>query len=223
MSHLAHELGISSDLGFYDVYTIDEPDLLAFIPRPAYALLFICPAEIYYKARDKEQNTSVYDGSGEKEPVIWFKQTIRHACGLIGLLHGLSNGGAKQYIKAGSDLENLLKDAVPLKPLARANLLYDSRALEMAHRSAAQKGDTTAPPAEDENNQHFICFVKGDDGHLWELEGGWKGPLDRGALTADEDALSERALQLGVRAFLKEAQGGGNLNFSLVALAPKID
>ncbi|MCJ1472165.1 ubiquitinyl hydrolase 1 [Lambiella insularis] len=221
MSHLAQELGISSDLGFYDVYSIDEPELLAVIPRPVYALLFICPAEVYWKARRKEQNIAVYDGSGDKEPVIWFKQTIRHACGLIGLLHGLSNGGAKKYITSGSDLDGLLKEAIPLKPLPRANLLYESRALEAAHRSAAQQGDTAAPPAEDENNQHFICFVKSDNGHLWELEGGWNGPLDRGALKPDEDALSEHALQLGVRTFLKEAQTGGNLSFSIVALAPK--
>ncbi len=166
-----------------------------------------------------------YTGSGTQEPVIWFKQTIGHACGLIGLLHAVSNGGAKQYVKQGSDLDNLLKEAVPMKTEARASLLYHSRALELAHHSAALKGDTAAPPAEDENEFHFICFVKGDDGHLWELNGGMKGPVDRGALDPDGDALSEKALQLGVRTFLaKQGQEGeADLGFSIVALAPNLD
>jgi len=224
MGHLAQELGVSSELGFYDVYSIDDLDLLAYIPRPVCALLAIVPPDTYSKVRHKEPNAAAYEGSGDQEPVIWFRQTIRHACGLIGLLHSVSNGGAKQYIQAESTLDKLLKEAVPLKPTQRANLLYESQALVAAHRSAAQMGDTDAPPVEDEASQHFISFVKADDGHLWELEGGWKGPLDRGQLGPDEDVLSEKALGLGIRAFLKEAQvEGGDLRFSLVALAPKND
>ncbi|MCJ1432881.1 ubiquitinyl hydrolase 1 [Xylographa pallens] len=225
MSHLADKLGVSPDLGFFDVYSIDDPDLLAYIPRPVYALLAIVPPKVYWKARHKESKTTAYEGSGEKEPVIWFKQTIRHSCGLIGLLHSVSNGGARQYIQKESTLDKLLKEAIPLKPAPRASVLYESEALVAAHRSAAQIGDTEAPPAEDEKDlQHFISYVKADDGHLWELEGGWHGPLDRGELGPEEDVLSEEALRLGIGAFLKEAQDeGGELRFSLVALAPKND
>jgi ubiquitin carboxyl-terminal hydrolase L3 len=44
-------------------------------------------------------------------------------------------------------------------------------------------------------------------------------------LGEDEDMLSERALDLGVRAFLKreEGAGGGELRFSLIALAEALD
>ncbi len=197
MSHLVHQLGVSPKLGFYDVYSIDDPELLAFIPRPAYALLFICPPEVYGKARNEENASMLeYEGSGDKEPVVWFKQ--------------------------GLDLDNLLKEAIPLKPIPRADLLYESRALESAHQSAAKIGDTAPPEIVD---LHFICFVKGKDGHLWELNGGMKGPVDRGALDSDEDALSEKALQLGVRTFLaREVQAGdGDLRFSIIALAPNFD
>ena len=45
---------------------------------------------------DKERRE--YDGKGEAEPVIWYKQTIRNACGLIGILHAVSNGSAKAFI-----------------------------------------------------------------------------------------------------------------------------
>ena len=160
--------------------------------------------------------------------MLWFKQTIGHACGLIGLLHAISNGGAKSYILPDSDLDKLLKAAVPLKTKERAQLLYDSQELEAAHMSAAVKGDTFAPSTKDPMGYHFITFVKGDDGHLWELNGGMKGPMDRGMLGDDEDALSEKALNLGVRTFLEKLDEGkedwgDHLRFSIVALAPKFD
>lgn len=222
-SHLVHHLGVSPKLGFYDIYSIDEPSFLAFLPRPVYALLFICPQNVYHKARDQEDaDLKPYGGSGKQEPVMWFKQTIGHACGLIGLLHAVSNGGAREYIQAGSDLDKLLKEALPLGPTPRADLLYNSQALEDAHKAAAQKGDTKAPLPEEDNGYHYICFVKADDGHLWELNGGMKGPVDRGCLEPEEDALSDHALKLGVRTFLEYAESQ-DVEFSIVALAPAME
>lgn len=58
--------------------------------------------------------------------------------------------------------------------------------------------------------------------YRWELNGGMKGPVDRGVLEEDEDALSERALELGVKTFLEKG-GEGEVQFSLVALAPRDD
>lgn len=43
MSDLAHKLGLSKNLNFHDVYSLTDPDLLAIVPRPAQALLFIYP------------------------------------------------------------------------------------------------------------------------------------------------------------------------------------
>ncbi|KAI9810201.1 MAG: hypothetical protein M1827_006647 [Pycnora praestabilis] len=229
MSSLAYQLGVSSKLGFHDIYSLDDADLLSYIPRPAYALLFICPAEVFARSRDAEDAAmSTYHGSGPSEPVIWFKQTIGHACGLIALLHGLCNGGAVKYIQPGSELARIRKEAVPLAPAARADLLNDSDALEHAHKTAAQKGDTIAPIAEDYvDGHHFICFVKGEDGHLWELNGGMKGPVDRGVLGKDDDALSEKALDLGPRTILEKARGAQNaaaeVGFSIVALVEEFE
>ena len=72
---------------------------------------------------------------------------------------------------------------------------------------------------------HFVCFVKSFDDNLWELDGRRKGPLNRGKLNAEEDVLSEEALSLGVKSFLKreEEAGGGDLRFSLIALAQSFD
>ena len=124
-----------------------------------------------------------------------------------------------------SDLAKLVQDAIPLNPQARADLLYESVALESAHQSAAGGGDTSAPDAEDNVDLHYVCFVKSQENNLWELDGRRKGPLNRGNLSADEDVLSEKALDLGVRSFLKRESeaGGGDLRFSLITLAESLD
>ena len=156
---------------------------------------------------------------------MWFKQTIRNACGLIGLLHCLSNGAALRNIKSGSELKGLLREAEPLKPEERAELLYTSQALEAAHQSAAQGGDSMAPAAEEAVDLHFVAFVRQEDGALWELDGRRKGPLRRGMLGEGEDMLSEKGLEMGVLNFLRreEEAGGGELRFSVVMLGPSMD
>lgn len=228
MTTLVHKLGLSPSLQFHDVWSIDDPDLLAFVPRPAHALLLVFPvSDTYEKFRheeDKDKND--YEGRGENEQVVWYKQTIGNACGLIGLLHGVSNGSARSQVQADSDLDQVIKSAIPLKPLERAELLEETEALETASQAAAATGDTAAPNAEDSVDLHYVCFVKSQkNGHLFEMDGRRKGPLDRGALDAGDDVLSPAALDKGVRAFLKrEAEaGGGELRFSLIVLAESLD
>lgn len=225
MTPLAHNLGISPSLQFHDVYSLTDPSLLSLIPRPCLALLVIIPfTPAWHASRVAEDAlNSDYTGKGETEPVIWFKQTIGHACGSIGLIHCLLNGPAKAYIEKGSFLEKLRKDVLPLGMEDRAQHLYDSEEFEHAHQSVASVGDTAPPSASDGDKlgQHFVAFVKGDDGHLYELEGGRKGPLDRGLLGDDEDMLSERALELGLGRVIKMEieSGGGDLRFSATSLA----
>ncbi|KAK4544880.1 hypothetical protein LTR36_003784 [Oleoguttula mirabilis] len=228
MTTLTHKLGLSRTLQFHDVWSIDDPDLLAFVPRPAYALLLVFPVNATFAKFRAEEDADKpdYAGSGEGEEVVWYKQTIGNACGLMGLLHGVSNGAARAQVQAGSDLDAFIKQAVPLKPKERATLLESTEALKTAHADAASSGDTAAPAADADVDLHYVCFVKSEkNGHLYEMDGGRKGPLDRGALKADEDVLSPVALDKGVRAFLKreEQAGGGDLRFSLIVLAESLD
>ena len=101
MTSLLHKLGLSPSLSFHDVWSIDDPDMLAFVPRPVHALLLVFPvSQTYEKFRHEEDNGKpAYEGSGEDEEVVWYKQTIGNACGLIGLLHGVSNGAARQQVQ----------------------------------------------------------------------------------------------------------------------------
>ena len=226
MTSLIHRLGLPPTLAFHDVYSLTEPDLLAFVPRPAHALLFVFPVtDTYEKFRhDEDSHKSDYAGSGSDEEVIWYKQTIGNACGLIGVLHAVSNGGAKPQIQADSDLDKLVRQAMPLQPRERVELIEESEALESAHGAAASTGDTAAPAAESNVDLHFVCFVKSEkNGHLYEMDGRRKGPLDRGPLGPDEDVLSDRALELGAKKFMERELEGGDLRFSVVALAESFD
>ncbi|KJK89293.1 hypothetical protein H633G_06849 [Metarhizium anisopliae BRIP 53284] len=223
---LVHDLGVSPDLGFYDVYSLDELYLLSHIPRPVYSLIFIAPSDMQTAVRQEDglpksvtNGGLTYDKSGPDEPVVWFLQTISNACGLYALVHSVANGEARQFVSKGSVLDKVIETGLPLKPQERAKGFYDNQELEEAHMRAARLGSSEAPPAEGHAGHHFIAFVKGKDGHLWELEGTADGPIDRGALASDDDMLSERALEQGVRRFMKF--GEGNVNFSIVALAKK--
>lgn len=100
MTSLLHKLGLSKNVTFQDVFSIDEPELLAFVPRPAHALLLVFPvSKTYEKFRSEEDaGKEEYTGKGEGEEVVWFKQTIGNACGLIGVLHAVTNGPARSHI-----------------------------------------------------------------------------------------------------------------------------
>jgi ubiquitin carboxyl-terminal hydrolase L3 len=222
MNQLAAKLGLSPELQFYDVYSLDEPELLAHIPRPVLALLVIIPlTPAWARAREAEDaDAEPYAGSGPDEPVIWFKQTIGHACGSIGLLHSVFNGPAADFITPTSELAAIRRHAVPLDVANRADMLYNSEPFEAAHKSVEQAGDSEADLTGTREGGHFVSFVK-SNGTLWELEGSRNGPLDRGRLADDEDVLCPRALDMGLKRIIRlNAEGGGeDLRFSCIALA----
>jgi ubiquitin carboxyl-terminal hydrolase L3 len=218
-------------LQWHDVYSFTETSLLSMVPRPVLALLVIIPltpASAWKLDRDAEDKDkpAIYQGKGPDEPVLWFTQTIGNACGSIGMIHCLLNGPASEHLVPGSFLARLKSEAVDLGMNERAKLLYDSLELEEAHQSVAEIGDSKMPSldAEGHTGQHFVAFVK-DGGKLWELEGGRKGPLERGSLGDDEDVLGAKAIELGIGRVieLERASGGGDLRFSCIALAKKVE
>ena len=91
---LIHNLGVNGALAFQDALSLDDPDLIAFVPRPVLALILVFPSDAYkVKWTEEEAQYEEYDGCGEAEDIIWFKQTIHNACGLYGILHAVSNAG----------------------------------------------------------------------------------------------------------------------------------
>lgn len=160
----------------------------------------------------------------EGEDVLWFKQTITNACGLYALLHAACNGAARKHIMPGSTLDEIVNVAGPLSSEKRAELIYDSAALESAHAAAAVVGDSSVPGVEEDVELHYVAFVRGEGGRFWELDGRRRGPILRGVLNGDGegiegDVLCEKALEWGPKAFIKrEEDAGEDLRFSLVAL-----
>lgn len=245
MTSLVHRLGLSSGLSWHDVYSLDDPSLLAFVPRPAHALLLVFPVtEAYEKIREREDGPlPEYSGSGPKEEVLWFKQTIGNACGLMGILHSVTNGMTRELIGMlsisfilpvltgsalgpSTPLADLIIKATPMDPASRARLLETSPDLATAHAAAAAGGDTAPPSADEKVELHFVAFIKSPEGNLWELDGRRKGPLNRGKLPEHEDLLGEQALDLGPKKFLKdekETSQTQDLRFSILALGPSFE
>lgn len=96
-TELAHKLGLSTSLGFQDVLSLDDPELLGFLPRPALALILVFPTTDEYERRvqDEDAKLGELQSSGD---VVFFKQTINNACGLYAILHAVCNGEARQKI-----------------------------------------------------------------------------------------------------------------------------
>ena len=96
-------------------------------------------------------------------------------------------------------------------------MLEDSEELEHAYAEVAKEGDTEAPiNPEDEVDFHYIAFVKSNaNGHLYQLDGDRKRPIDLGLLDADADVLSDKCLNV-IRSMI--AEDVENLNFGLMAL-----
>ena len=220
MTRLSRNLGISPNLSFYDILDIDDQELLSFIPRPVHALIFLTPSSAYHATRDNTE-AEMKHASFPVGPtaVAWFKQTVGNACGLMAFLHCICNGAGRNYIPLDSPFSRFLGEAISLPPVPRADLVYHSEFLEQAHMDAALAGDTEAPAAEGHVGFHYIAFVKADDSHLWELNGGMPGPLDHGILGSEEDALSPAALDMSVRSFMRVYP---DVRHSIVALGPTV-
>ncbi|KAJ7431205.1 ubiquitin carboxyl-terminal hydrolase [Mycena galericulata] len=197
----------------------------AALPLPVHALVLVYNTTWEYEvgihaARQKERDAGLgYAGRGEEEPAIWFEQTIRNACGLFTMLHGVANlsPSRDQFIEPDSLLAALLRVAIPLGPTERAAELKNAGEIARVYNTAAQRG-SCAP--EDEVPGHYVCFVRSPrNGHIYELDGGKNGPVDHDVyLDGDRDMLSG-GLKL-VCDFVQSRLDPANPHFHLMALVP---
>ncbi|KAK9466372.1 hypothetical protein V1512DRAFT_263474 [Lipomyces arxii] len=227
LTRLGTSIGLDPDLAFHDVYSLDDPDLLSFIPRPALALMLVFPiSESYEKYRqEQDKDRSPYEAALDDD-VIWLKQTISNACGTYALLHSTLNGPAFNHVLKGSLLDTFHNDLPALSTKERVTYIENSRSLETAHAAVAQDGDTAAPDASEDINLHFIAFVKSDSGKLYEMDGRRLGPIELTTLGPDDDVLSPAATVFVKQFMDREAQAtrtSSYMSFSLVALAPALD
>lgn len=212
-TQLAQAYGLPSSYEFVDVYSIDDPDLLSFVPRPVEAVILVFPiTEVYEKHRIAEDATLASSSTDPNNNVVWFKQTIKNGCGTYAILHSLSNGIS---LSPGSLVEKLVKDTRDISKEEAAKVLENSDELEKAHHNFASQGSTEAPDADDDSiDLHYVAFTRNGN-QLWELDGRRAGPIFRGNLSNDEDLLGETTLNQ-LRQFFEREKA--NPSFSILAL-----
>lgn len=217
---LAHKIGLSPVLSFQDVYSISDPDLLAFLPQPVLALIMLFPITETYENYRKQQDTSVAnDSSG----ITWFKQTIGNGCGLYALLHILANL-PRDFVVQNLILNNLLlqqlSPELSVEEIARLVELLE-QSIQLDSNYGAQ-GQTEAPAASDNTEYHFITYIKGSDNHLYELDGRRTGPVDLGVSSNDKHILNDEKLIEKIQFYMDLTDESQRNNFALMAIAPAL-
>ncbi|KAF2622336.1 cysteine proteinase [Macroventuria anomochaeta] len=210
------KLGISKSLCFQDVLSLDDPELLRFLPRPVHALILVFPTTEAYERRIKVEDfeSKNYPDGSDDEDVVSFRQTTNNACGLYAILHAVCNGDVRNSFgeladmtEPSSPMGHLSRTCLPLRHSERALALENEQKLERAYADVAKKGDTEAP-ANPEDESHI-------NGHLYQLDGDRKRPIELAFLEAEEDVLSEKCLAV-IRVMTTWEED--NLSFSLMAL-----
>jgi ubiquitin carboxyl-terminal hydrolase L3 len=92
----------------------------------------------------------------------------------------------------------------------------------MDSSQSAHQGQTMVPSNEEDVDLHFICFVE-QNGHLFELDGRKKGPVNHGIIV---NGLLEDAAKVIQTQFLDQDPGMfifiikpvDSLNFTMMAL-----
>ncbi|XP_044333709.1 ubiquitin carboxyl-terminal hydrolase 3 isoform X2 [Triticum aestivum] len=178
MNQFMWGLGVPEDVGFCDVYGLDD-EMLAMVPQPVLAVLLLYPQD-----RKKESDASTTSTVETKEPnkkVYFTKQTVGNACGTIGIIHAIGNAVSKIKLVDGSYFHRFYKQTADMDPIQRAAFLEEDQEMEDAHSVAAAGGDTEA---KDGVIEHYVCFSC-VDGELYELDGGNPQPIHHGPSSPD--------------------------------------
>ncbi|XP_039046718.1 ubiquitin carboxyl-terminal hydrolase 3-like isoform X2 [Hibiscus syriacus] len=195
-----------------DVYGLDD-ELLAMVPQPVLAVLFLFPItsqteeERLQQDKGKRVSAIMYSSS-----FLFHEKTVGNACGTIGILHSVGNVTSEIMLQEGSYLDRFFKSTASMDPLERAAFLEKDDEMEVAHTIAATAGETEAS---DNVNTHFICFTC-VDGELYELDGRKSGPISHGA--SSPSSILQDAAKVIKGMIQKNPE---SLNFNVIALHKK--
>ncbi|KAH3670970.1 hypothetical protein OGAPHI_000681 [Ogataea philodendri] len=222
------KLGLSPLLAFSDIYSVTDPDLVAFLPRPIYALILLFPVTEQYEAlKDHEEAARNTEKDDHFENIVWFKQLLRNGCGLYGLLHALCN--LPPELRVGqSRIEDFVTALKSLPNVTNSNHFEEKsklvKDLSLAlYQTFSKQGQTEAPSADEDVNLHFICFTKGTDGHYYELDGRRNGPVDLGPAEEQTDPVSSPTVIHRVQKYMSLADEDNSLHFAMMGLGPDMN
>ncbi|XP_068121102.1 ubiquitin carboxyl-terminal hydrolase isozyme L3-like, partial [Hyperolius riggenbachi] len=94
------------------------------VPRPVCALLLLFPVTEKYELFKAEEEEKIKSHGQDVDSGVWYmKQTIRNACGTIGLIHAVANNKEKLHFEKDSALEKFIEESLSLSPDERAKFL----------------------------------------------------------------------------------------------------
>lgn len=223
-TEFAHDLGLNDNYAFVDVYSLTDRDLIGFIPRPVNALILLFPLNKFFEASKEDTKD---DGSRNKaesiDQPVWFRQTIRNACGLYGLLHSLCNN--RELLSEDSKLLKFM-NSHPKHDGQYSDSSTDDFVVELSeiHADKFSLGQTVAPEASDDVSLHFITFIQAD-GKIYELDGRRSSGAHMISSESEKetDLIGQKAVVERVQWYIENADEESKLNFSLLGLAPSWD
>ncbi|CAI5992615.1 unnamed protein product [Closterium sp. NIES-64] len=183
MNDFVRKVGFPPTAGFHDVFGLDA-DLLAMVPQPVLALLFLFLLPPEERSNEPEQQEQVPEQATLTADPFFVRQTIDNACGTIALLHAIGNNQHRLTLEQGSFLQQFFEKTKDMTPEDRAAYLEADTLLEKAHTDAAEAGDTRPPSMHECVDLHFVAFVT-SGGRLYELDGRKPKPVDHGPSTPD--------------------------------------
>uniref|UniRef100_F6QSC7 Ubiquitin carboxyl-terminal hydrolase n=2 Tax=Ciona intestinalis TaxID=7719 RepID=F6QSC7_CIOIN len=200
-------LGVPTSWQFTDVFGLD-PELLCMIPQPCCALILLFPiTQDYYEAFKDEPKQEV------SEKLFFMKQTIRNACGTIGVIHAVANAREKIGIDETSVIGKFLADCGKLDSSDKGKRLETDVSIQNLHKQCASEGQTAALAAESKVDLHFVALVQ-VDGCLYEFDGCKPTPVNHGS-SSEETFVMDAARVC--REFM--AKNKNELRFTIVALS----
>lgn len=153
-----------------------DSDRLAKVPAST-ALVLLFPSTDKYNEHIHAEETRLAKLEQSISPnVVFFKQTVQHACGMIALLHSLANTTTDA---ATGPLFDFMEKSRSMSPDERVEWLKESNELKLLHEAAVENG---AALEEGHTDFHYVCFVEVDD-HLYELDGRRPLPVNHGKTT----------------------------------------
>ncbi|KHJ41111.1 ubiquitin carboxyl-terminal hydrolase, family 1 [Trichuris suis] len=166
-NRLIWKLANNNLLACYDIVSFDREDL-TYLPSEVLAVLLLFPVTEKYEKSCCELQTSSLTGQSDFPKDLFFvKQTVKNACGMVALLHALGNNPS--FLRLPSFVADFLKITKDSTPEERGALMASSAELVALQSFAAKLGQSQAIGAQEDVFHHFICFVKGSDGKLYEL------------------------------------------------------
>ncbi|XP_006652603.1 ubiquitin carboxyl-terminal hydrolase 3-like [Oryza brachyantha] len=207
MNQFMWGLGVPAEVGFCDVYGLDD-EMLAIVPQPVLAVILLYPQD--RKKESVASTSSTVESKKFNNNVYFTKQTIGNACGTVGIIHAIGNVVSRIKLAEGSYFDRFYKQTADMDPSQRAAFLEEDEEMEKAHSVAVTAGDTEA---KDGVIEHYVCFSCVDD-EIFELDGGNSQPISHGP--SSPDSLLQDAAKI-IKARI--AAYPESLNFNVMALS----